>query len=95
MKIDHNCFGSRESEVQILSPRPIKSITYGTLISAEIGIEIKAGSAVEKKDFNHIRWFQKNLTKSRIFIGIILYTGEFPASFGNNLWAVPFGLLWS
>jgi predicted AAA+ superfamily ATPase len=63
--------------------------------NALLGIEIKAGSAVEKKDFNHMRWFQKNLTKSRIFIGIILYTGEFPASFGNNLWAVPFGLLWS
>jgi predicted AAA+ superfamily ATPase len=29
------------------------------------------------------------------FIGIVLYTGEFPASFGDNLWAVPFGLLWS
>ena len=27
--------------------------------------------------------------------GIILYTGEHPASFGDNLWAVPFGLLWS
>ncbi len=63
--------------------------------NALLGIEIKAGSAVEKKDFNHMRWFQKNLTKRRIFIGIILYTGEFPASFGNNLWAVPFGLLWS
>ena len=63
--------------------------------NALLGIEIKAGSAVEKKDFNHMRWFQKNLTKSQIFIGIILYTGEFPASFGNKLWAVPFGLLWS
>jgi len=63
--------------------------------NALLGVEIKAGSAIEKKDFNHMRWFQKNLTKSRTFIGIILYTGEFPASFGNNLWAVPFGLLWS
>ena len=63
--------------------------------TALLGIEIKAGSAVEKKDFKHMQWFQKNLTKSRTFIGIILYTGEFPASFGNNLWAVPFGLLWS
>jgi len=42
-----------------------------------------------------MRWFQKNLAKGRTFIGIILYTGEFPASFGNNLWAIPFGLLWS
>jgi len=63
--------------------------------NALLGIEIKAGSAVGKKDFNHMRWFQKNLAKSRTFIGIILYAGEFPASFGNNLWAVPFGALWS
>jgi hypothetical protein len=63
--------------------------------NALLGVEIKAGSAIEKKDFNHMRWFQKNLAKSRTFVGIILYTGEFPASFGYNLWAVPFGLLWS
>ena len=63
--------------------------------NALLGIEIKAGSAVSKKDFNHMRWFQKNLVKNQTFIGVILYTGEFPASFGNNLWAVPFGFLWS
>jgi predicted AAA+ superfamily ATPase len=60
-----------------------------------LGIEIKAGSAIEKNDFNHMLWFKENLAKNRTFIGIILYTGEFPASFGNDLWAVPFGLLWS
>ena len=60
-----------------------------------LGIEIKAGSAVTKRDFNHLQWFQKNLAKKQLFIGIILYTGEHPASFGDNLWAVPFGLLWS
>ncbi len=63
--------------------------------NALLGIEIKAGSAVEKKDFNHMRWFQKNIAKKQIFIGIILYSGEFPVSFGNNLWAVPFGTLLS
>ena len=62
---------------------------------ALLGIEIKAGSAVTKRDFTHLRWFQKNLAKKQLFIGIILYTGEHPASFGDNLWAVPFGLLWS
>ena len=63
--------------------------------NALLGIEIKAGSAVGKNDFKHMKWFQNNLAKSQTFIGIILYTGEFPASFGNSLWAVPFGLLWS
>ena len=62
---------------------------------ALLGIEIKAGSAISKNDFNHMTWFKNNLAKGRPFIGVILYTGEFPASFGSNLWAVPFGLLWS
>ena len=35
--------------------------------NALLGIEIKAGSAIEKNDFNHMKWFQKNLRKSRIF----------------------------
>jgi predicted AAA+ superfamily ATPase len=60
-----------------------------------LGIEIKAGSAVNNSDFKHMKWFQNNLAKEQPFIGIILYTGEFPASFGNNLWAIPFSFLWS
>jgi len=63
--------------------------------NALLGIEIKAGSAIDKNNFKHMKWFQNNLAKNKVFIGIILYTGQFPASFGNNLWAVPFGLLWS
>ena len=63
--------------------------------NALLGIEVKAGSAVAREDFRHMRWFQKNLEKKQAFVGIILYTGEFPVSFGNNFWAVPFGLLWS
>lgn len=63
--------------------------------NAYLGIEIKAGSAVDKNDFKHLKWFKNNLAQSRPFIGIIIYTGEFPVSFGNNLWAVPFSRLWS
>ena len=63
--------------------------------NALLGIEIKAGSAVGKNDFKHLRWFQNNLAKKRPFVGIILYTGELPVSFGHDLWAIPFGLLWS
>lgn len=63
--------------------------------NALLGIEIKAGSAVGKSDFKHLKWFQNNLAGKRHFVGIILYTGEIPASFGHNLWAVPFGRLWS
>ncbi|MDY6905484.1 MAG: ATP-binding protein [Thermodesulfobacteriota bacterium] len=60
-----------------------------------LGIEIKAGSAISKNDFKHMAWFQNNLIKKQKFIGIILYTGQTPASFGSNLWAVPFSLLWA
>jgi predicted AAA+ superfamily ATPase len=63
--------------------------------NALLGIEIKTGSAVSKNDFNHLKWFQNNLAKKQKFTGVILYSGELPASFGSNLWAIPFGLLWS
>jgi hypothetical protein len=60
-----------------------------------LGIEIKAGSAVGKSDFKNLDWFQNSLVKGRSFVGVILYTGEFPASFGHNLWAVAFSQLWT
>jgi uncharacterized protein len=60
-----------------------------------LAIEVKAGSAISKNDFKHMIWFQNNIVKKQNIIGIILYTGQYPASFGNNLWAIPFGLLWS
>jgi predicted AAA+ superfamily ATPase len=60
--------------------------------NALLGIEVKAGSAVAKEDFRHMRWFQKSLGKNQAFVGIILYTGEFPVSFGNNFSGCP---LWS
>ena len=63
--------------------------------NALLGIEIKAGSAIDKNDFKHMTWFKNNIAKNRLFVGVILYTGQFPASFGNDMWAVPFGLLWS
>ena len=41
------------------------------------------------------KWVGNNLIKDKLFVGIILYAGEIPVSFGNNLWAVPLGSLWS
>jgi len=62
---------------------------------ALLGIEIKAGATVREKDFRHMEWFRDNLAKDRPFVGIILYSGDFPGSFGNGMWAVPFSALWS
>lgn len=62
---------------------------------AILGIEIKAGSAIGNNDFKHMRWVGNNLIKNKLFVGIILYAGKIPVSFGSNLWAVPLGSLWS
>ncbi|MFC1838418.1 ATP-binding protein [Thermodesulfobacteriota bacterium] len=63
--------------------------------NALLGIEIKAGSAINKNDFKHMAWFKNNIAKNRLFVGVILYTGEHSASFGNDMWAIPFGMLWT
>jgi uncharacterized protein len=62
---------------------------------ALLAIEVKAGSAIGKNDFKQMIWFQNNLIKNQDFTGVILYTGQHAASFGNNLWAIPIGCLWS
>lgn len=59
-----------------------------------LGIEVKAGSAINKESFKHLEWFKNNLAKERPFSGIVLYTGEFAAPFGDNMWAVPISALW-
>ena len=62
---------------------------------ALLGIEVKAGSAIGKSDFKHLKWFRENLlAKNQAMIAIILYAGEHIASFGENLWAIPIGCLW-
>lgn len=62
---------------------------------ALLGIEVKAGSAISKTDFKHLKWFKDNIAKKKPFIGIVLYSGEHAGSMGDNLWAVPFGSLWA
>lgn len=62
---------------------------------ALLGIEVKASSTVNERDFRHLTWFRDNLAEAREFVGIILYSGEFAGSFGGGLWAVPFSVLWS
>jgi len=58
-----------------------------------IGIEVKSGQSVSKKDFGHMEWFKSNLAK-KPFKGIVLYTGEDTLSFGKDMLAVPMGSLW-
>ena len=48
----------------------------------------------KKKDFKQLEWFIENLAKDKPFIGIVLYSGNLPLSFGQNLWAIPISVLW-
>lgn len=59
-----------------------------------LGIEVKAGSAVDKSSFKHLKWFKERMAKSSPFTGIVLYTGEHTVSFGEGMWAVPISALW-
>ena len=61
---------------------------------ALLGIEIKAGSSISTSDFKHLKWFKDNIAKKRLFIGIVLYSGEYAGSMGSNLWAIPFDAVW-
>jgi predicted AAA+ superfamily ATPase len=58
------------------------------------GIEVKASSTVDSKDFKGLRHLQN--TEPSIFQrGIVLYAGRDVVPFGENLWAVPLGVWWS
>jgi len=57
-------------------------------------IEVKAGATITTKDFTGLKRFQ-NIAAKRFKYGILLYDGEHTTSFGDNLYAVPLGALWS
>lgn len=62
---------------------------------ALLGIEIKAGSAINESDFKHLKWFRDNIAKNREFIGIVLYTGSQAGSMGEKLYAIPMSALFT
>lgn len=61
---------------------------------ALLGIEIKSAATITKNDFKHLRWFKENIADDQSFTGIVLYAGQHAGSFGDDLWAVPFGAIW-
>lgn len=62
---------------------------------AILAIEVKASATVRGEDFRHLRWFRDNLAGGRKFAGIVVYVGKDVLSFGDRLYAVPIGALWS
>ena len=57
-------------------------------------IEVKSSATLTQKDFKGLRRLQ-TLAKQRFQTGWVLYTGRQTLPFGDNLWAVPMGALWS
>lgn len=56
-------------------------------------IEVKSTDRVSSRDFSGIKVVQQ-LTDQDFIGGVVLYTGKDVVPFGNNLWAVPFHILW-
>ncbi len=59
-----------------------------------LGIEVRAGSSINKTHFKHLSWFKENLAKDKLFTGIILYTGNDIVPFGERTFAIPINKLW-
>ncbi|AUM11125.1 ATP-binding protein [Ketobacter alkanivorans] len=57
-------------------------------------IEVKAAATLSAKDFTGLKRFQ-SVAGERCKIGALLYDGDHTTAFGDNLYAVPLGALWS
>ena len=57
-------------------------------------IEVKASATLTSKDFAGLERF-KNIAGERFKLGILLYDGDHTTAFGDKLFAVPIGALWT
>ena len=57
-------------------------------------IEVKAAATLAARDFTGLKRF-KHVAGNRFKLGILLYDGDHTTAFGDHLFAVPFGALWS
>jgi len=63
---------------------------------ALLGVEVKAGHNVSRKDFASQEWFCENILKNnQPYIGIVMYSGDRTIPFGENMIAVPTAALWT
>lgn len=58
-----------------------------------VGLEIKASSTVTRKDFSGLDALSEDVG-ARLVRGVVLYTGEQPAAFGERRAALPVSALW-
>ena len=57
-------------------------------------IEVKSGATLTSKDFVGLKRF-KEIAGDRFKLGVILYDGDRTSAFGDRLFTVPLGSLWS
>ncbi len=57
-------------------------------------VEVKAAATLNTSDFTGLKRFQ-NIASGRFKMGILLYDGDHTTAFGERLFAVPIGALWS
>jgi predicted AAA+ superfamily ATPase len=58
-----------------------------------VGIEVKASSSVQPRDFKGLEWLRDGVG-ARFVRGVVLHTGEDVVPFGDRLWAMPVDALW-
>ena len=58
-----------------------------------VGLEIKTSSTVVQKDFSGLNALTEDTGRSFV-LGIVLYAGNQPISFGERIVALPVSALW-
>ncbi len=61
---------------------------------AIVGIEVKAAATIGARDFRGLEALRRDAGK-RFRRGVVLYTGRETLPFGQDLWALPVGALWT
>lgn len=56
-----------------------------------VAIEVKFAKSVTMGDFKHIVDFMQ--ASSHVHLGLVIYMGTMPIQFGENLWAIPLGMM--
>ena len=58
------------------------------------GVEVKAAATLTARDFSGLRRF-RSIAGKRFRLGVLLYDGDHTTAFGDGLFAVPIGAIWS
>lgn len=58
------------------------------------GVEVKAAASLHARDFTGLKRLRR-IAGERFGMGVLLYDGDHSTSFGDGLFAVPIGALWS